>query len=206
MSKNGLQPNPPKGPGCLHAREMCIGSAIAISKILVLYETRYTLRRINVKAVSITSSAILLLLFAAVTKYPAHSQRDIALYLSSCFRALDEFALSWQSARRSKDLLVKLQRQWEVRTRYRRDVRNSERVTYLPRKRSRGPNRLYRVTAVGQETFSCHRNEPEMDFHVDSEPGWMPMDDGRLVLDNCNKDLFEIAPDSGFNGPQMRQT
>jgi hypothetical protein len=149
MSKNGLQPDPPKGPGYLHAREMCISSAIAISKILVLYETRYTLRRINVKAVSITSSAILLLLFASVTKYPAHSQSDITQYLSSCFRALDEFALSWQSARRAKDLLVNLQRQWELRTRFRKDIKNPERSTYLPRKRSRGLNRIYRVTPMG---------------------------------------------------------
>ena len=54
---------------------MCIQSAIAISKTLVLYETRYILRRINFKAVSITS-AVLFLLCAAVCKYPTHEDND----------------------------------------------------------------------------------------------------------------------------------
>jgi len=203
MSKKGLQPDPPKGPGYLHAREMCISSAIAISKILVLYETRYTLRRINVKAVSITSSAILLLLFASVTKYPAHSQSDITRYLSSCFRALDEFSRSWKSAGRAKDLLVNLQRQWELRARFRKDIRNPERGTYLPRKRPRDSNKLYRVPPTERETFTRRRCEPDMDFQVESESSWMPMDDARLVLDNCNKDPTEIVPGPGFDAPQI---
>ncbi|KAJ9197338.1 transcriptional regulator family: Fungal Specific TF [Paecilomyces variotii] len=88
MSKSGLQPQPPRGPGYLHAHEMCIQSAISISKILILYEARYTLRRMNVKAVSITSSAILILLFASVSKHPTHSHSDIAMNSSTCFRAL----------------------------------------------------------------------------------------------------------------------
>ncbi|RHZ61380.1 hypothetical protein CDV55_101702 [Aspergillus turcosus] len=106
ISKSQLQPQPPRGPGYTHARKMCIQSAIAISKILNMYEARYTLRRINVQAVSITSSAILFLLFAAVSNYPTHSRGNISLYLTTCFRALDEFTLSWKSAQRAKDLLV----------------------------------------------------------------------------------------------------
>ncbi|KAJ5683641.1 hypothetical protein N7462_006806 [Penicillium macrosclerotiorum] len=201
MSKNGLQPNPPKGPGYLHAREMCISSAIAISKILVLYETRYTLRRINVKAVSITSSAILLLLFAAVTKYPPHPQSEIKQYLNSCFRALDDFSLSWQSARRAKDLLVNLQHQWEIRTKSRKDIKNLEKIIYLPRKRPRGSSRVYRVMPVGREAFACRRYEPEMDIYVGTEPGLMPMNDSRSGLDNRNKDSFDIAPGCGLDAP-----
>ncbi|RWR00025.1 hypothetical protein C8Q69DRAFT_45328 [Paecilomyces variotii] len=85
MSKSGLQPQPPRGPGYLHAHEMCIQSAISISKNLILYEARYTLRRMNVKAVSITSSAILILLFASVSKHPTRSHSDIAMNLSTCF-------------------------------------------------------------------------------------------------------------------------
>jgi hypothetical protein len=205
MSKSGLQPDPPKGPGYLHAREMCISSAIAISKILILYETRYNLRRINVKAVSITSSAILLLLFAAVTKYRAYSQSDITQYLSSCFRALDEFALSWQSARRAKDLLVNLQRQWDLqlRTRFRKDTGDPARSSYLPRKRFRGLNRIYRVAPMGRETFNRSRCGPELGVHVEPKSGWMPMNDARSVLDSCNEDPFELVSDSGFNAAQM---
>lgn len=180
MSKSGLQPQPPKGPGYLHAREMCITSAIAISRILVLYETRYTLRRINVKAVSITSSAILLLLFAAVTKYPVYSQRDIASYLSTCFRALNEFALSWQSARRAKDLLVNLRHQWEIRTRSENLIRNPDGAVYFPRKRSRLLNGTYQTVPMRQEQSTRGRCEPDMDFHLDSELGWMLMDDGQF--------------------------
>lgn len=184
---------------------MCIGSAIAISKILVLYETRYIYAspyqyQGNLK----TSSAILLrLLFAAVTKYPAHSQSEIASYLSSCFRALDEFALSLQSARRAKDLLVNLQQQWEIRTRFSRDSRNPKRNTYLPRKRSRWSNKIYRITPMVPEKFMSGRREPEMDFHVGSEPDWMPVES---VLDNCNKEAFEVGPGSGLNGPHRPQT
>lgn len=180
MSKSGLQPQPPKGPGYLHAREMCITSAIAISKILVLYETRYTLRRINVKAVSITSSAILLLLFAAVTKYPVHSQRDIASYLSTCFRALNEFSLSWQSAQRANDLLVNLRHQWEMRTRSEKLIRNPDGAVYFPRKRPRLFNGTYQTVPMRQEQSTCGRCEPDLDFHLDSELGWMLMDDGQF--------------------------
>lgn len=38
MSRNGLQPEPPKGPGYLYPPRMCISSAIAISKMLILLE------------------------------------------------------------------------------------------------------------------------------------------------------------------------
>lgn len=203
MSKSGLQPQPPKGPGYLHAREMCITSAIAISKILVLYETRYTLRRINVKAVSITSSAVLLLLFAAVTKYLPHSQRDIALYLGTCFRALDEFALSWQSARRAKDILVNLQRQWEIRTRTRKVIRKPRGGTYIPRKRSRLLNGIYQTTPTRNEQPTRSGYDPNMDFHIDSELDWMLMNDGQSISDNFNLDMSELVSESQFFGPNL---
>ncbi|PWY65416.1 hypothetical protein BO83DRAFT_367912 [Aspergillus eucalypticola CBS 122712] len=116
ISKSHLQPYPPRGPGYSHAREMCIQSAIAISKILSMYENRYTLRRINVQAVFITSSATLFLLFAAFSNCSSHLG-NISLHLTTCFRALDEFTLSWKSAQTAKDLLVGLQRQWDLRMR-----------------------------------------------------------------------------------------
>ncbi|KAJ5726130.1 uncharacterized protein N7483_007487 [Penicillium malachiteum] len=148
-----------KGPRISSCARMCIGSAIAISKILVLYENRYTLRRINAKAVSITSSAILLLLFAAVTKYPGHPLDEINIYLSSCFRALDEFARSWQSARRAKKLLVNLQREWENRTKLNKNGRALEKSAFLPRKRLRGRNGIYQVPLPQHKRYPEGRDD-----------------------------------------------
>ncbi|GIK06090.1 hypothetical protein Aspvir_001733 [Aspergillus viridinutans] len=151
ISKSYLQPQPPRGPGYMHAREMCIQSAITISKILNLYESHYTLRRINVQAVSITSSAILFLLFAAVSNYPSRSQDNISLYLTTCFRALDEFALSWKSAQRAKDLLVGLQRQWDLRTRSNKLRQQADGALFTPRKRSKTSSGLYQMAPVSHD-------------------------------------------------------
>lgn len=149
-SHHGLQPQPPKGPGYTHAREMCIQSAIAISKILNMYESRYTLRRINVQAVSITSSAILFLLFATFLNIPSYSRSHIAIYLTTCFRALDELAICWKSAHRARDLLVGLQRQWDLRTRSKQPHRGDE-VLYIPRKRSKTSSGLHRTAPVSHD-------------------------------------------------------
>ncbi|GFF91717.1 hypothetical protein IFM61392_09414 [Aspergillus lentulus] len=148
ISKSQIQPQPPRGPGYTHARQMCIQSAIAISKILNMYESRYTLRRINVQAVSITSSAILFLLFASVSNYPSLSQGNISLYLTTCFRALDEFTLSWKSAQRAKDLLVGLQRQWDLRTRSNKLPQQADGVLYPPQKRLRTASGLHQMAPV----------------------------------------------------------
>ncbi|KAE9573443.1 hypothetical protein CGMCC3_g10266 [Colletotrichum fructicola] len=48
MSKHYIQPQPPQGPGHIHARKACVDSAVAIAKILQLYEERYTLKRRDV--------------------------------------------------------------------------------------------------------------------------------------------------------------
>ncbi|KAJ5613821.1 hypothetical protein N7528_007475 [Penicillium herquei] len=198
MSKDGLQPQPPKGPGYLHAREMCIGSAIAISKILVLYENRYTLRRINAKAVSITSSAILLLLFAAVIKDPGHPLDDINIYLSSCFRALDEFACSWHSARRAKKLLVNLQREWEIRTKMSKNTRALEKSTFLPRKRAKGSNGVYQVLLPQHELCLEGQDDLDVELHIEQESEWMFMNERRSGPANTQRDPFDLSRGSLF--------
>ncbi|KAL0255057.1 hypothetical protein SLS55_009584 [Diplodia seriata] len=103
------------GPGSDHARMMCMDSALSIAKLIRLYERRYALRRISVQAVGIVCSAALLLIFANITRY----YRDGATgqHLSACFRALEEFGASWESAGRARDFLLLLQRQWELRGR-----------------------------------------------------------------------------------------
>ncbi|OMP81655.1 Nitrogen assimilation transcription factor nit-4 [Diplodia seriata] len=115
MSRTYVQPFPPQGPGSDHARMMCMDSALSIAKLIRLYERRYALRRISVQAVGIVCSAALLLIFANITRY----YRDGATgqHLSACFRALEEFGASWESAGRARDFLLLLQRQWELRGR-----------------------------------------------------------------------------------------
>ncbi|CAG8925675.1 unnamed protein product [Penicillium salamii] len=201
MSKGYLQPQPPKGPGYTHAREMCINSAVSIAKILVLYETRYTLRRINVKAVSITSSAVLLLLFAAVSQYQTPENDNITAHLSTCFRALDEFSLSWQSANRAKDLLVRLQHKWEVRTRASKPNRAPDGADYPPRKRSRKLNAS--GSNLVDERGSDAQPEPK-DLQLDSGLGWMLRLSGQLPSDG-DEDLYSFVantelPEADYEG------
>lgn len=92
-------------------------SAYAITKLLQIYETHYTFRRMNIQGVGITCSAALLLIFATVTGQHREDENDTRLHLSTCFRALDEFGPSWETARRARDFLTLLQRQWEVQER-----------------------------------------------------------------------------------------
>ena len=183
MSKSHLQPQPPKGPGYNHAREMCIHSAISIAKILHLYETRYTLRRISVKAVSIISSAVPLLLFAAVSQYPLSEQENVTAHLSTCFRALDESSLSWQSASRTKDLLVRLQCKWERRTRAGKTKpgRGTDSIAFVHprRKRSRTSHgHTAEDSTLDELCVSIDVGDP--DLNADSNMSWMFMLTGQL--------------------------
>lgn len=193
MSKSHLQPQPPKGPGSNHAREMCIHSAISIAKILLLYETRYTLRRISVKVVSIISSAVPLLLFAAVSQYPLSEQEDVTAHLSTCFRALDESSLSWQSAARAKDLLVRLQCKWELRTRAGKTKPNraADGVFVHPRrKRSRtSNNNSHEDSTVDKASECAELGDPGL--NATSGMGWMFMLTGQLP-DGGDEELFWI--------------
>ena len=115
MSKSQVQPQ--WGPGADHARKMCIDSASAIAQLLRLYEERYTFRRINIQAVAITFSAALLLVFASVIHHQRERGDEILANLSVCFRALDELAPSWDTAKRARDFLIRLQRHWERQAR-----------------------------------------------------------------------------------------
>ncbi|BCS20232.1 uncharacterized protein APUU_20664S [Aspergillus puulaauensis] len=193
MSKSHLQPQPPKGPGHGHAREMCIQSAIAIAKVLVMYEARYTLRRIHTKTVAITSSAVLLLLFAAVTQYRSneHGNVGIAGHLSTCFRALDEFAISWPSASRAKDLLLRLQRRWEIRMRSSKGSYNLENGLFRPAKQQ-----SISVALDGPGSRDCEASHegsgPLEDINIDTDIDWMLMSDGKSPSDNRAADLYSL--------------
>lgn len=117
---------------------MCMDSASSIAKFLQLYEIRYPLRRMAVHAVGIVCSAALLLLFQNITNYPEADTEIVKYNLSTCFRALEQFELSWESAKRARDFLLLLQRQWELRSRDARAGRRQEAAPeYQPRKRAR---------------------------------------------------------------------
>lgn len=94
-----------------------MGSATSIARLLRLYESRYSLRRMNLLAVPITFSAALLLIFALVSRHRRGREDEVLAHLSTCFRALDELGLSWGSAKRAREFLVRLQRHWEIRSR-----------------------------------------------------------------------------------------
>ncbi|KAJ0420937.1 hypothetical protein BJY00DRAFT_323516 [Aspergillus carlsbadensis] len=191
MSKSHLQPQPPQGPGYRHAREMCIQSAICIARILVMYEARYTLRRIHTKAVAITSSAVLLLLFAAVAQY-SNGRGDILCHLSTCFRALDEFAISWPSASRAKDILLRLQRRWEIRTRSSRGRLQSQDAAFPPTKPSPSSIKSYGPSSRSHETPPDHQIELHGDIGIDADIDWMLMPDEQCRSDNHAADLYSL--------------
>ncbi|KAL3456563.1 hypothetical protein BJX64DRAFT_296570 [Aspergillus heterothallicus] len=191
MSKSYLQPQPPKGPGYRHAREMCIQSAICIARILVIYETKYTLRRIHTKAVAITSSAVLLLLFAAVAHY-SNGKDDILCHLSTCFRALDEFAISWPSASRARDLLLRLQRRWEVRTRSTRRRNKSQDAMLPPTKQLSASVETHGCPTRGYETPAGQKSEPQGDINIDTDIDWMLMPEGQSRSDTHAADLYSL--------------
>ncbi|KAL6236668.1 hypothetical protein BDW75DRAFT_239029 [Aspergillus navahoensis] len=199
MSKSHLQPQPPQGPGHGHAREMCIQSALAIARILAMYESRYTFRRIHTKAVAITSSAVLLLLFAAVTQYrPSYGnaggkQGDIGNvivgHLSTCFRALDEFAISWPSAAKAKDLLLRLQRRWEFRTR-------SDKGRYGPEGASAGLKQSSASAELHGPNIKpfgpSGKNSEPQEIDIDADIDWMLMPDGQSSSNSCAAGLYSL--------------
>lgn len=127
VSKNYIQPRSPRqGPGYLHARRMCIESAIAVARLLHLYEKHYTFRRMNNQVVAIIFTAALMLLFVTISNTPmsakaspnnGNGNADMVAHLNLCFRALDELGRSFENAKRTRDFLVSLQRRWQAHMR-----------------------------------------------------------------------------------------
>lgn len=174
MSRTYHQPSPPQGPGPDHARMMCMDGAFAIAKLLRLYETNYSLRRVNVQAVGYACSAALLLIFANVTKYqklsgengPSGHGQPTEIHLNTCVRALDELSGSWSSAKKAGEFLQLLQRRWELRSR-------SERVR--ARRRALG----YDAAGSGDSPSKRVRTSgftPEMEQQLQGQQG--PVDIG----------------------------
>ncbi|OGM49506.1 hypothetical protein ABOM_001741, partial [Aspergillus bombycis] len=126
ISKHYIQPQPPQGPGPHHARSMCLESAISIVKLLTLYESLYTFRRVNVQIVSFIFSAALILIFATAPSKRTPRNQELLRYLNTCFRALEDMGSSLENAKRTSTFLGTLQRQWEVRRRNRMNTRTKQ--------------------------------------------------------------------------------
>ncbi|KAF2088896.1 hypothetical protein K490DRAFT_38069 [Saccharata proteae CBS 121410] len=118
VSKTYIQPSPPQGAGHMHAQQTCISSATAVVELLRLYENRYTFRRMNIQAVSIIFTASLILIFIICSKREGRTHDAAVAHLSVCFRALEELTQSYDSARRTREFLVALQRRWQGQGRW----------------------------------------------------------------------------------------
>ncbi|OHE99785.1 hypothetical protein CORC01_04921 [Colletotrichum orchidophilum] len=117
MSSSYIQPQAPQGPGYMHAQYMCIESAAAIAKLILVYERQYSLKRVHIQGVAIIFSAAIILIFASISRRKRKRTTETATHLSVCFRALEELSSSWECAKRSRDFLLMLQRKWELRSR-----------------------------------------------------------------------------------------
>jgi hypothetical protein len=99
--------------GC--SRRLCLQSAIAIAQLLNMYETRYTLRQINIQVVSITFSAALMLLFATLDRSGCYDCANLCRNLDTCCQALAELGKFFENASRALDLLLSIKRGWTAR-------------------------------------------------------------------------------------------
>ncbi|KIX05950.1 uncharacterized protein Z518_03924 [Rhinocladiella mackenziei CBS 650.93] len=110
------QPPEKIGPGFRHARSVCSESAMEVAKLLRLYEKFYGFRRMNVYAVNVIFSASLILIFHMINEPNSHSSSyeddQITVDLNTCFRAMDELSQGFESAKRVRQSLFALQRQW----------------------------------------------------------------------------------------------
>ena len=177
-------------PEC--ARETCVNAAVSIAKLLVLYDRRYTFRRINIQGPAITCSAALLLIFADVSQYARLRGLNIAPYLGICFRALDEFGQCWESAKRAQDFLVNAQKQWRLKAKTRRNVRRrSDTLLTSPQ----GPRKRLSTTSGFDTTQpSDEPLWPRLDI------AYPASDPTQIVPQDASRHLgSETQSDDGFN-------
>ncbi|KAL2832599.1 fungal-specific transcription factor domain-containing protein [Aspergillus cavernicola] len=190
ISRHHIQPQPPQGPGSSHARMMCMESAIAIAKSLTLYERYYSFRRANFQLVSFIFSAALILIFAIVPTRQYEHDRDLVVYLSSCFRALDEMGSQFENAKRTSTFLNTLQREWQTRrrTRMARGVKRKFDILHEPWN-----------DALANQTQSLQGSAAGAGFWGDVQPGVDSTVEGSLYsVDFMEPDLCNILLSEGI--------
>jgi len=117
------QPRGKIGPGYQHARSVCRSSASEIARLLRNHESHYGFRRMNVYVINIIFSASLILIFGLIAEEMLGEQCDgdekfnVMGDLNTCFRALDELGQSFDSAKRTREHLLAIQKHWGQRKR-----------------------------------------------------------------------------------------
>ncbi|KAJ5106420.1 hypothetical protein N7456_003095 [Penicillium angulare] len=175
MSKNGIQPQPQQGAGYVHARKMCVESATEISRLLYIYDKYYTFQRISVQAVAITCSAALMLIFTKALYRNSSNDQSTLENLNVCFRALEEFGSSWESAKRAQSFLLHMQGLWERSSRHyrggKRVVSQSQDAAHSEHSDSPGSKRSRTsfCSAAGMGSMSMHPHVESVQMGSESE-------------------------------------
>lgn len=115
VAKNYIQPSPRVGKGPLHAREMCVRSAMDIANLLRCFERQYSLRRSHISFVHTAFTAALILVFATVSDSRNNIQDQLTEHLNVCCNALAELGQAYENASRSLDILLATKRSWQAR-------------------------------------------------------------------------------------------
>jgi hypothetical protein len=142
VSKGGIQPYPPRGDGPIHARRMCLESAIEIARLLDDYATRFAFRLANTQIVHMAFSAALILVHASVSESDRHRHGTLAGHLATCCNALAELGKVFENAARSLDTLLIIKRIWQARLvsgagHKRRSTHQAESMAHALRKKVR---------------------------------------------------------------------
>lgn len=96
-------------------RTVCVESAIAISRLIEIYDSHYSLRHMNIEAVSIVFSATIMLVFATVSNVSDGSSMELTEHLNRCSQALVELGATFRNAGRTLDILLTIKRQWQAK-------------------------------------------------------------------------------------------
>lgn len=192
----GTMPSP-SSLGSQHdnPRTICVDSAFAISKLIHHYERLYTLRRINIQAVSVVFSASLLLLFASLTVRQDDDHAECVAHLDLCTHALAEMGEYYENATRSLDLLFSIKRSWKAHlvsggsllSKRRHSIRPDE--DNFPHKQSR----FNSDAAAGNERGSVsNHNVGDVGISDDLMLALTPFDsvDWRYAIDNYHRGII----------------
>lgn len=138
VSKNRPRPVPAQ---YLHARKVCIDSAVAISRLIRRYKFTYALRYINNEAICIISSAAVILVFASVSDLEGQGNGNLNTHLATCCNALADLGKTFEHASGTLEILLAIKRQWQAKlvisTGSKRQVSTLFTATTSPEKRIR---------------------------------------------------------------------
>ncbi|KAI7204256.1 hypothetical protein KC316_g783 [Hortaea werneckii] len=172
MSKHILQSQPMRGPGYKHARGMCVQSALAVAKILLIYERQHGMRQIHHSAVHIIATAALILLSADFCSFPDWKSEAIRASLGTCFRALGQLDSTWRSARQANDVLIALQQKWHDRHARTALTRNVPAATHAFGQSSRNDSGIPDPASGQPLTWSQEEEDLQREFMFDPIVDW----------------------------------